>query len=82
MQFMNSILDKLVQNFSDEGFKYLVEEFSFENFELLKQKGAYPYEHINSCERFNEKKLPAKNIFVALQKMEQFVMIVKDQTVT
>ena len=68
MQFMNSILDKLVQNFSDEGFKYLVEEFSFENFELLKQKGAYPYEHINSFERFNEKKLPAKKYFCSSSK--------------
>ena len=42
MQFMNSSLDKLVKNLSDEDFKYLVEEFSSENLELLKQKGAYP----------------------------------------
>ena len=40
MQFMNSNLDKLVKNFPDEDFKYLVEEFSSENLELLKQKGA------------------------------------------
>ena len=38
MQFMNSNLDKLVKNFPDEDFKYLVEEFSSENLELLKQK--------------------------------------------
>ena len=31
MQFMNSSLDKLVKNFSDEDFKCLVEEFSSEN---------------------------------------------------
>ena len=36
MQFMNSSLDKLVENLSDEDFKYLVEEFSSENLELLK----------------------------------------------
>ena len=53
MQLMNSSLDKLVKNLSDEDFKYLVEEFGSENFELLKQKGAYPYEYINSFERFN-----------------------------
>ena len=41
MQFMNSTLDKLVKNLSDEGFKYLVNEFGFENLEILKQKGAY-----------------------------------------
>ena len=31
MQFMNSSLDKLVKNLSDEDFKYLVEEFGSEN---------------------------------------------------
>ena len=30
-QFMNSSLDKLVKNLSDEDFKYLVKEFGFEN---------------------------------------------------
>ena len=44
MQFMNSSLDKLVKNLSDEDFKYSVEEFRFENLELLSQKGDYPYE--------------------------------------
>ena len=34
MQFMNSSLDKLVKNMSDEDFKYLVEEFHSENVEL------------------------------------------------
>ena len=43
MQFMNSSLDKLAKNLSDEDFKYLVEEFGSENLEILKQKGASPY---------------------------------------
>ena len=38
MQFMNSSLDKLVKNLSDEDFKCLVKEFGTENLELLKQK--------------------------------------------
>ena len=53
MQFMNSSLDKLAKNLSDEDFKYLVEEFGSENLELLKQKGDYPQEYMNSFERFN-----------------------------
>ena len=57
MQFMNSSLDKFVKNFSDEEFKYLVEEFSSEILQLLKQKGAYPYDYMNSFERFNEKRI-------------------------
>ena len=54
-QFMNSSLDKLVKNLSDEDFKCLEEEFDYENLELLKQKGDYPYEHMNSFKRFSEK---------------------------
>ena len=63
MQFMNSSFDKLVKSLPDEDFKYLVEEFGSKNLELLKQEGAYPYEYMNSFERFNEEKLPVKKIF-------------------
>ena len=42
MQFMNSSLDKLVKNLSNDDFKYLTEEFRSQNLELLKQKSAYP----------------------------------------
>ena len=54
MQFMSFGLDKLVKKLSDEDFKYLVEKFGSENLELLKQKGDYLYECMNSFERFNE----------------------------
>ena len=60
---MNSSLDKLVKNLSDEDIKYLIEEFASKNLELLKQKGAYPCEYMNSFERFNEEKLPARKCF-------------------
>ena len=82
MQFMNSSLNKLARNLSDKDFKYLVEEFGSKNLELLKQKGVYPYEYMDSFKRFNEEKLPVKNIFMVLQKMEKLVMVVKYQTVT
>ena len=55
MQFMNSSLDKLVKNLSDEDSKYLIEEFGSENLELLKQKDAYPYEYINRFESLMQK---------------------------
>ena len=63
MQFMNYSLDKLVKNLSDEDFKYLVEEFGSKNLELLKQKGTYSSECMNSFEKFNEEKLPARKYF-------------------
>ena len=68
MQFLNSRLDKLVKNVPDEDFKYLIEEFGSENLELLKQKDAYPYESMNSFDRFNEKKLPAREYFLSSTK--------------
>ena len=61
---MNSSLDKLVRNLSDEDFQYLVREFGFDNLKILKQRGAYLYEYINSFKRFNEKKKCVLEIFL------------------
>ena len=61
MQFMNSSVNKLAKNLSDKG-------FGSNNLELLKQKGAYPYEYIDSFERFNEEKVPAKKYFYSSTK--------------
>ena len=68
MQVMNLSLDELVKNLSDEDFKYLVEEFGTENLKILKQKGAYPFEYVNSFKRFNEDKLCARNYFYSSAK--------------
>ena len=68
MQFKNSSLDKLVKNLSDEDFKYLVEEFGYKHLKVLKQKGAYPYEYMNSFKRFNEDKLPVRRYFFSSTK--------------
>ena len=71
MQFMNPSLDKLVKNPSHEGFKYLVDEVGWKNSDFLKQKGDYPYEYMNSFERFNEEKLPARKYFFSSIKKEK-----------
>ena len=63
MQFMNSSLEKLVKNLSENDFKYLTEEFNSKSLELLKQKGSYPYEYMDNFKRFNEEKLPDKECF-------------------
>ena len=68
LQFMNSSFDKLVKNLSDEDFKYLVNEFGSENLELLKQKSAYPSEYMNSFEKIDEEKLPARKYFFSSTK--------------
>ena len=63
MQFINSSLDKLVKNLSDDDFKYLTEEFDSKNLELLKQKDAYLYEYMDNSKRFGEENLPGKECF-------------------
>ena len=63
MQFMNSSVEKLVKNLSDNDFKYLTEEFGSKDLELLKQKDAYAYEYMDSLKRFGEEELPDRECF-------------------
>ena len=61
MQVMNSSLNKLIKNLNDKDFKYLSEEFSGEKLKLVKQKGLYLYEYMNSFKKFSEDELPDKS---------------------
>ena len=66
MQFMDSSLENLVKNLSDNDCKYLTQEFGSKNLVLLKQKGAYPCEYMDNFKRFNAENLSHKNVFKAL----------------
>ena len=57
-------------NLSDNDFKYLSEEFSGELLVLVKEKGVYPYEYMDSFKRFSENKLPDKCKFFSSLKDE------------
>ena len=70
MQFMNSSLEKLVKNLSDNDFKYLTQQFGSKNLVLLKQKDTYPYEYMNNFKQFAEEKLPDKKCFYSSVKDE------------
>ena len=72
MQLINSSLDKLVKNLSDEDFKYLVKEFGPDNLKILKQKCVYPYEYMNNFKKFDEGKLPARNYFFSSTKKRKY----------
>ena len=63
VQFMNSVLEKLVKNLSDNDFKYFTVEFGSKDLEFLKEKEAYPYEYMASFKKFSEEKLPEKEFF-------------------
>ena len=65
-QFMSSSLDNLVKNLPDEAFKYTKHEFKKEQFNLMKQKGIYPYDHMDCFDRFNETKLPVQQDFYSI----------------
>ena len=73
---LNSSLEKLVKNLSDEDFNFLVEEFSSRNSELLKQKRWTVLKDLMKLKCLLEK------FFAALQRMENLVMMVKYQTST
>ena len=64
LQFYNTSLDSLASNLNDEDFKYLVSEFGIGKLEILKRKYAYPYEWVDSYEKFKHPSLPEKNIFI------------------
>ena len=55
---MNSSLYSLVKNVIDEDFKYLSEKLSGEILKLVKEKGVYLYEYMDSFKRFSKDKLP------------------------
>ena len=48
MRFLNSSLDALVKNLSDNGFNHLSQEFTGEHLKLVKQKELYPYKYMDS----------------------------------
>ena len=65
-QFMSSSLDNLTKNLPDDAFKYTKQEFKKEQFNLMKQKGIYPYDYMDSFNKFNETKLPNKQDFYSI----------------
>ena len=72
-QFMNSSLDKLVSNLPKDDLKYTSQAFKGKRLNLMSQKGVYPYDFMDSSEKFNQMELPTK---------DQFYSIINDQRIT
>ena len=64
LQFCNSSLDSLPSNLTNEDFRHLISEYGVDKLEILKRKGADPYEWVDSYEKFNYPSLLAKNMFI------------------
>ena len=65
-QFMSSSLDKLVSNLPAEALKYTSKRFQKEKLNLMTRKGIYPYDHMDSFEKFNKTELPTKEEFYSI----------------
>ena len=72
-QFMSSSLDKLVNNLPKDDLKYTSQVFKGKRLNLMSQKGVYPYDHMDSFEKFDQTELPTK---------DQFYSILNDQHIT
>ena len=64
-QFMSSGLEKLVSNLPRQSFKYTSQVFEGEELDLMVRKGVYPYDYMDSFDKFNEK-LPPKEEFYSI----------------
>ena len=66
-QFMSSSLDKLSDNLEDEDFIYTKKYFTDPvQFNLMKRKGVYPYDYMDSFSKFNDTELPHREKFYSL----------------
>ena len=64
-QFMGSSLEKLVSNLPRESLKYTSKRFKSEKLDLMVRKGVYPYDYMDSFEKFKSQ-LPTKDEFYSI----------------
>ena len=69
-QFMSSSLSNLVNNLPDEAFKHTEQVFQGEQLSLMTKKGVYPYDYMNSFEKFEDSRLPKKEDFFSIMNNE------------
>ena len=63
LQFYKASLDTLAGNLQDSDFKHLMSKFLEDKLKILRKKDAYPYEWVDSYEKFNYKELPPEEAF-------------------
>ena len=63
LKFMHSSIEVLVNNLPKNGFKNISKYFKPEQVELIKQKGFYPYEYMDSVEKFKDPTPPPQKAF-------------------
>ena len=72
-QFMSSSLDKLVSNLRKKDLKYTSTAFYGYKLDLMSKKGVYPYDFMDSMEKFENKELP---------KIEEFYSMLNEEHIS
>ena len=62
-KFMASSLDRLVANLDESALQCVFRFFSGEQFDLVRRKGVYPYDYVDSITKLSETKLPPQEQF-------------------
>ena len=70
---MSSSLDKLASNLPKDDLIYTSKAFKGKRLDLLSKKGVYPFDFMDSFEKFNNRELPT---------MDQFYSILNDEHIT
>ena len=65
-RFMGSSLDKLVSNLPKDDLIYTSKAFKYQKLDLMSKKGIYPYDFMDSFEKFNLRELPNKDQFYSI----------------
>ena len=66
LQFMASRLERLADNLPTDKFNYTSQAFKGEKLALMKKKGVYPYDYMDSFQKFGDQKLPPKEEFYSI----------------
>ena len=63
LKSIRSSVEALANNLPEDGFKNISKYYTPEQVELIKQKGFYPYEYMDTEEKFNDTKPPPQEAF-------------------
>ena len=71
LAFLSSSLDRLASNLEDDDYIYTKEYYNDPvQFNLMKRKGVYPYDAMDSLDKFNDTELPKREEFYSQLKDE------------
>ena len=65
-QFMASSLERLADNLPADKFNYTSQAFKGEKLALMKKKGVYPYDYMDTFQKFDDQQLSPKEEFYSI----------------